>query len=137
MVEARTDKWGGDKLKGDYRILYWALVALLLFFLMHSAYINRSEETFEPDGQVYRPSGAAEGYPSGIRIEPEELLFEMKDGYDTLYGLHIDTLMEDGDAFESAIHIGEGWDCHISTKDGCLTFLPDGTQHWTFREDPK
>lgn len=122
-------------MKGDFRIFYWALVALLLFFLLHQAYIR--EQRYEPDGQVYRPSGASEGYPSAIQhIKPEELLIEMKDGYDTLYGIHIDSLMEDDAAFESAIHIGEGWDCHISTKDGCLTFMPDGSQYWTFKEKP-
>jgi hypothetical protein len=118
-------------MKGGFQISYSAFLSiglvLLLFFLAHRACINTDVETFEPNGQVYRPSGASEGYPAGVEFMQENVP-------DTLYGIHIDDV-DGGDSHEIAIHIGEGWDCPIEIVDkdgdvGCMTVTDDGYVMW-------
>lgn len=109
-------------------VLYLLAVAAALIFLAFVYY--RPVDTFVPNGQEYRPSGASEGYGVKFMKTPDigTIVFEGASGY--LHGISIDSLTPT-DADESAIYIGEGWDCMLATKDGCMNILKDGSFHWT------
>lgn len=48
-------------------------------------------------------------------------IFVNMDGTDVLYGLAIEMNSPDKHVYESAIYVGEGWDCVLATeKDGCI-----------------
>ena len=105
------------------------LVLILVAISMSILIITRfkSEETFVPNGQEYRPSGASEGYGVEFMKKPTEdmLVFEGASNY--LYGVGIDGLTDDPDVHETAIYIGEGWDCLFEIEnEGCLAINEDG-----------
>jgi hypothetical protein len=71
----------------------------------------------QPLGPVYPGTAADDEY---IRSIVEFNFADNFAGMTSLYGIHIDTLTGGDGTDEIAIYVGEGWDCVLATKEGCI-----------------
>jgi hypothetical protein len=102
------------------------VLGLTLLFCLTVMAISAYPQTPPPHVDKYvahqsQPLGPAPIIPGEGYIDPTfEYAFQTGSTTEFLYGIHIDNIVN-GEIFESAIFVGEGWDCILATeKDGCI-----------------